>query len=163
MPDSTITREMIEAGRLLYAGHADAKDWSADLWKHSTLRRLSVADRVPRGYRTPSSPAMGRIWQVDGADCASLEEAVGRLNAPPVLTEAEAAFLETVPADWTEFRGFMAPMKGQEFAPNCSAHGMVHMLRHKGMIEVERREAQRESFIRRVPEAALATGGARHG
>lgn len=147
-----ITRDTVMAGRLLNAGHADAKDWFADLWQHSTIRRLSCADRAPRrGRGRTDGPQMGRVWQVDAADCATFEEAIERLNVPAVLTKAEAAFLERVPADWTEFRGFMAPMKGEEFEAGESAHGLVHMLRHKGMVEVERREAEKASFIRRVP------------
>ena len=153
-----ITHETVMAGRLLNAGHADAKDWFADLWQHSTIRRLSCADRAPRrGRGRTDGPQMGRVWQVDAADCATLEEAIERLNVPAVLTAEEAAFLERVPADWTEFRGFMEPMKGQDFGPDQSAYGLVHMLRHKGMVEVERREAEKASFIRRVP-ADLAQG-----
>lgn len=102
---------------------------------------------------------MGRIWQVDGIDCASLEEAIERLNEPPVLTEAEGAFLERVPDVWTEFRSFMAPMKGQEFGPDCSAHSMVHVLRHKGLVEVKRWEDEKTSFIRRVPATDAPAGG----
>lgn len=154
----TITLDTVMAGRLLNAGHADAKDWFADLWRHSTIRRLSCADRAPRrGRGRTDGPQMGRVWQVDAADCATLEEAIERLNVPAVLTEDEAAFLERVPADWTEFRGFMEPMKGEQFGAGESAHGLVHMLRHKGMVEVERREAEKASFIRRVP-ADLAQG-----
>lgn len=146
-----ITMETVQAGNLRHAGHGDAKEWFADFWQHSTIRRLSVADRCPRRGYHPKAPAMGRIWQVDGADCASLEEAIERLNVPPVLTKAEADFRERVPAVWTEFRSFMAPLKDQEFAPNCSAHGMVHVLRHKGLVEVKRWEEEKTSFIRRVP------------
>jgi len=147
-----ITRDTVMAGRLLNAGHADAKDRFADLWQHSTIRRLSCADRASRrGRERNDGPQMGRVWQVDGVDCASLEEAIERLNVPAVLTEAEAAFLERVPADWTEFRGFLEPMKGEEFGPDQSAYGMVYMLRCKGMVEVERRESEKASFIRRVP------------
>ncbi|XYD08865.1 hypothetical protein R1A27_28655 [Methylobacterium sp. NMS12] len=146
-----ITMETLQAGRLQHAGHGDAKDWFADFWQHTTIRRLSVADRAPRRGRVPKSPAMGRIWQVDGADCASLDEAIKRLNVPPVLTAAEGGFLERVPAEWTEFRGFLALMKGEEFGPDCSAYGMVHALQHKGLVEVERWEDKKASFIRRVP------------
>ena len=154
----TITHDTVMAGRLLNASHADAKDWFADLWQHSTIRRLSCADRAPRrGRGRTDGPQMGRVWQVDAADCATLEEAIERLNVTAVFTEEEAAFLERVPADWTEFRGFMEPMKGEGFGPDQSAHGLIHMLRHKGVVEVERREAEKASFIRRVP-ADLAQG-----
>lgn len=45
-----------------------------------------------------------RTWWVDGSPCASLEEAVERLNNPVEFTEFELEVLAQVPAEFTPLR-----------------------------------------------------------
>lgn len=150
MTAAVITMDSVLSGRLRENGHGDAKDWFATFWQHTAIPRLSAMDKHPRRGRGGASV---RIWKVDGDECASLEEAVERLNVPAALCEDERAFLDMVPAEWTGLHDWLRPMKGQEFKPHSSAYGMVHMLRHKGFVETERRGEGRIPCIRRVPAA----------
>ena len=152
---TAITLDTIRAGALRENGHANfGAGGSGYLLQHTTIPRLSAMDRYYRGKAAKEAgTSAARLWYVDGAEVASLDEAVERLAVPPVLTDAERTVLAKVPADWTELHAFLDAI-APEIAPPSSAYEVMFGLRHKGAVEVERREAVKRSFVRRAPEPA---------
>lgn len=154
MGNDPITRDTVMAGRLKDAGHADGRDWYATLWQHTTIARLSAIDRHPRRGRGGKS---ARIWEVDGVACESLEQAIERLNVPPVFTDGEREMLALIPEEWVELRGLRI-QAAEELGRVAGAD--IIMLRHKGAVENElRRENGRlVPWVRRTPGWEAAHG-----
>lgn len=119
----TITVEDLKGLRLRHQAHLDGprgpKGWFGDVRQCIEHPRLSRFDKCHRATRKVEV-----IWQVDWQPCASLEEAVAKLNEAPVLTDAEKAALERVTDDWQDLR------KG-------GGINDLIMLGYKGLIEWE--------------------------
>ena len=144
-----ITVETVMAGRLRDCGHADATDWFATLYQHTTIPRLQAMDKHPRRRGSVKSE---RIWQVDGVSCASLNEAIDRLAVPPVITAAEQEILGCMPTEWTELHNFRTAL-GERLGRKVGIE--ILMLRQKGLVENELRRGEQRSvpWVRRSPAA----------
>ncbi|CAB4953358.1 unannotated protein [freshwater metagenome] len=145
--ERVVTLETVMAGRLRENGHGDAKDWFSVLYQHTTIPRLQAMDKFPRRGRTVPSE---RVWSVDGLPCASLDEAVERLNIPAVLTDEEREVLDRVPVEWTLLVPFRKAI-GEELGRQIGT--TILMLRQKGAIENELRPGpeRRQPWLRRAP------------
>lgn len=114
--------------------------------------RLKRYDR--RYYRSEARkrdkaglPHDERTWYVDGAPCASLEEAVERLNRPIEFTEFEAEILARIPTDFTPLRALRYHLAGVEPGDGVT-HGSdspmgrvlnaLHFLQAKGAVDYSR-------------------------
>lgn len=99
----TITVDDLKGCRMRHRAHLDGprgpKGWFGDVRVCIEHPRLSRFDKCHRATRK-----VELIWQVDGEACASLDEAVAKLNEPPVLTDSEKAALESVTDEWQDLR-----------------------------------------------------------
>ena len=155
---NVITIEDVRAGALRENGHAKYGDGGYGyLLQHTTIPRLSAIDRFYRGKAAKEAgTASARLWCVDGVEAPSLEEAIARLNVPPVFTDQEREVLSHVPAEWTVLHPFQTFLAGQLGRPVGTT---ILMLRQKGAIENELRPGPERTlpFIRlRVPASAPA-------
>ena len=74
-----ITRESLKgAGRTLVMHGRLSRGGALFIWRCVKYPRLTRTFRRATGKVTPVN-----TYQVDGIDCASLDEAIARLNAPP--------------------------------------------------------------------------------
>ncbi len=101
--------------------------------------RLARFDRYDRKTKSVTS-----TWRVDGADRASLSDAVLALNSPPVFDAEELAFLRDAPADFEPER-----------RPNLD-YTLMDRVRNKGGIECERGRFRTTDLGR---SALASTGG----
>jgi hypothetical protein len=78
--------------------------------------------RYDRRYSGPEArkrdkaglPHDERTWYVDGSPCASLEEAIERLNKPIEFTEYELEILAQIPTELTDIRELRCKIAGIE-------------------------------------------------
>lgn len=153
-----ITRDTVMAGRLRDAGHANyGKLGGATIWQHTTIPRLSAVDQpLDRTEAKKVGACRIRGWLVDGAACASLEEAIEQLNVPPVVAAEGAEVLVRRPDAC-----FQPPLFREQARDELGRQAgiTILMLRQKGDIENELRspEPSCEPWIRRKLSAALAT------
>lgn len=145
-----ITHDTVMAGRLRDAGHANyGKLGGATIWQHTTIPRLSAVDKpLDRAEAKKVGASRIRVWSVDGAACASLEEAIEQLNVPPVITAEEAEVLGRIPDEWIQLLPFREQV-GDELGRQVGI--TILTLRQKGIVENELRPAEprREPWIRR--------------
>ena len=129
----------IKAGMLCSTGHINygAGKGGGYPSQHTTEPRLSVIDR------TQMKPA--RVFLVDGVQVADFDAAIDALLVPAVLTEAETAMLERVPAEWAEVRALRRTLAGigeaedtvmiAQTDPRAAVIEVMHWLGAKGMLE----------------------------
>jgi hypothetical protein len=68
-------------------------------------------------------PIEERTWYVDGTPCASLEEAIERLNNPVEFTEYELEILAQIPTELTDIRELRCKIAGIEPGDTGWTHG----------------------------------------
>lgn len=115
--------------------------------------RLKRFDR--RYYRAEANkrakagkPIDERTWYVDGTPCASLEEAIERLNKPIEFTEYELEVLEQIPSEFTPVVELRCKIAGIDQDDTGWTHGVdsplskvanaFHFLMAKGATEYGR-------------------------
>lgn len=152
---TAITLDTIRAGALRENGHANfgAGGFGYPL-QHTMIPRLSAMDRYYGGKAaTEAGTSSARLWYVDGAEVASLDEAVERLAVPPVLTAKEAEVLAHVPPVWAELHTFRTCLG---VALGRPVGATLIGLRQKGAVETElrRKEGQSVPFVRLAPKPA---------
>lgn len=113
-----ITMADVTGWHMKEGAHYNGGDlWFGYLMQCIEQPRLARFDRYIKKTREVQS-----TWQVDGDDCADLDEAVAKLNVDPVFTDAELQELNKVTCDFEDIR------KTRDLELN-------HSLENKGAIE----------------------------
>lgn len=82
-------------------------------------------------------------WSVDGQKCASLEEAVDRLNRPPEINLVEREVLSKLPDEWSA-RAVLKEMLGEGW------YEAIFLLRRKALIEAHEGAFRRTELAREL-------------
>jgi hypothetical protein len=103
--------------------------------------RLYRLDRYGRKDRSVTS-----TWSVDGEDCASLDEAVERLNVDPVVTADEIAALGLLTPEFQPLREIRAT-DAYKALPSGT---LSHWCSRKGLVWAEKGQARLTELGQRI-------------
>ena len=150
-----LRRTDLNGARLIEIAHVRYDDGFGYMYRAEQWPRLVALDRHwPNGNEAGEKTV--RYWLVDGQVVADLDEALERLNIPPILTPEEAEILPLAPAEWTPVRQVRESLADR--LPLDEPRALFRLLRSltdKGMIEIYRgqiriRPAWREELERRA-------------
>jgi len=129
-----ITRETLKLVHMRQGAHYDGRGFFAYDYRCVEYPRLKRHDRYEKKTRSVTSS-----WWVDGAQRASLDEAIAALNVPPEIAPADREALQHVPDDYADIRSHEKP--GWE---------ALHWLAEKGLIDWQHGKCRRSELAREL-------------
>jgi len=153
-----LRRADLNGARLSEIARIRYVDGYGHMYRAEQWPRLVALDRYwPTGNE--AGERTRRYWLVDGQVVADLDEALERLNVPPVLTPEEAELLPLAPADWTPIRELRERLADRLPLDRPSElFRVLRSLTDKGMVEIQRGRLRIRPAWRQELEARSANG-----